>query len=250
MAMRALFAGAGIGSLLTYFLDPRLGARRRALVRDQLMHARRKAADAIDATAKDLSNRAEGFLAEARSRLEGEEPSDEVVFARVREKLGHYVSRPRAIEVDVSGRRVRLTGLVLASEHSRLLRAVRAVRGVADVEDHLEVHETADVLALQGGAPRTGERFALMQTSWSPTTRLVASLAGLVLVTSAARRASLLRAPVTAGGLVAFGRALTNRPLKDAAHSAIRRISEFAESGRSAAKSGRDTMDETATAGC
>jgi hypothetical protein len=191
-----LLAGAGIGSGLTYFLDPRLGPRRRALVRDQVTHAKRKGTDAIDATAKDFANRAQGLLSEARSRLAGEEPTDEVLAARAREKLGHYVSHPRAIDVDVADWRVRLTGLILAAEHGPMLRAVRTVRGVADVEDALEVHETAEVPAVQGGARRTGERSALMQTSWSPTARVVVGVVGLALLALAARRARLFATPV------------------------------------------------------
>jgi hypothetical protein len=250
MAIGALVAGAGIGGLLTYFLDPRLGGRRRALVRDQMTHARRRAADALDATAKDLSNRAEGLMAEARSRLSGDQPSDEVVAARVREKLGHYVSHTRAIDVTVSDGRVQLRGPILASEHDRLPRAIRGVRGVADVEDALEVHATADIPALQGGVPRAGQRFDLMQESWSPTTRLLVSVGGLALIASAARRARLLGTPVVAAGLAALTRAATNRTLREARDVGIQRLRGLAESPGRATGRRVEQQDEPPNTGC
>jgi hypothetical protein len=63
--MRGMLLGAGA----MYFLDPDRGARRRSLLRDQLVHAGHKIGDGVSATARDTRNRAKGVAAELRSRL-------------------------------------------------------------------------------------------------------------------------------------------------------------------------------------
>lgn len=59
------------GALTMYYLDPQQGRRRRALVRDQLVHARTVARREGQGRASDLMNRAEGVVAETRSTLAG-----------------------------------------------------------------------------------------------------------------------------------------------------------------------------------
>ena len=69
MMMRVLGA-FGIGALAMYFFDPVSGNRRRALLRDQLVHARHEVGDYTEGTAKDLRNRAQGLVAEAKGLVE------------------------------------------------------------------------------------------------------------------------------------------------------------------------------------
>ncbi len=64
-----LLGGIGLGAGLMYMLDPDKGRRRRALVRDQLTSASNRASKALGRTSRDLSNRAQGVVAEARKRL-------------------------------------------------------------------------------------------------------------------------------------------------------------------------------------
>jgi osmotically-inducible protein OsmY len=59
-----------------------------------------------------------------------------------------------AIEVDARGGTIMLSGPVLASEVEELRCAARSVRGVKEIEDRLEVHETEGVSELQGTARR------------------------------------------------------------------------------------------------
>lgn len=66
----ALLGAFGIGALLMYFFDPVSGNRRRALLRDQLVHARHEVGDFAEGTAKDLRNRAQGVVAEAKGMME------------------------------------------------------------------------------------------------------------------------------------------------------------------------------------
>ena len=60
---------AALGALTMYFFDPARGRRRRALCMDQLTGAANTVKDVVGSKARDLTNRARGTLAEARSAL-------------------------------------------------------------------------------------------------------------------------------------------------------------------------------------
>jgi hypothetical protein len=172
---RWILAGsAAAGAGLMYLLDPQGGTRRRALVRDKVVRAAHKTADAADATARDVGNRARGIAAATRARRRGEAVPNDVLEARVRARMGRLVSHPHAVRVKADGGRITLEGPILAAEAPRLLKAVSGVRGVKDVENRLERHDTpGDIPALQGGSTRPGPRWELLQNRWSPATRLV-----------------------------------------------------------------------------
>jgi hypothetical protein len=68
--MLRVLGALGIGALAMYFYDPVSGKRRRALLRDQLVHARHEIGDYAEGTTKDLRNRAYGLVAEARGLVE------------------------------------------------------------------------------------------------------------------------------------------------------------------------------------
>ena len=143
--------GIGVGVGLMYFMDPERGRRRRALVRDRIMHTTHASSDALGAMGRDLAHRAAGMAARARSVLRHGPVDDGVLVERVRAKLGRVVSHPHAIGVDATGGRVRLRGPVLQSELRRLMRAVWTVRGVRDVVNALDARRNAgNIPALQG----------------------------------------------------------------------------------------------------
>jgi hypothetical protein len=52
-----------------YFLDPESGRRRRALLRDKLVHYRKEGREYAKGTSKDLRNRARGLAHEAKGSL-------------------------------------------------------------------------------------------------------------------------------------------------------------------------------------
>jgi hypothetical protein len=185
--------GAGLGAGLMYFLDPDLGRRRRSLVRDQCVRIANQLVDAADCTARDVQNRLYGTVAELQSSMRelGETPDDELLVSRVRSKLGRYVSHPGAIEVTAQDGCVTLGGPILASEVQDVVRAIESVRGVCEVDNQLDVHQSADISALQGGVRPTGEPAEWMQSNWSPAMRLGASAAGLALVGNCMVRRSL-----------------------------------------------------------
>jgi uncharacterized membrane protein len=204
----ALIGGAAAGAALMYALDPALGRRRRAIGRDKALHAVRRAAVGLDAAARDLANQARGLMAEGRALLRGREVApDRVVEERVRACLGRHCTHPHAVRVTAEKGRVRLTGPILAHEVDDLLAAVRAVRGVTAVENELEVHEKADVSALQGSGRRPGE---IQERRWSPGTRLLGGAAGMGLVASGAARGGLLGAVLGVGGGALLTRAIAN----------------------------------------
>jgi uncharacterized membrane protein len=206
--------GATVGAGFLYYFDPVLGNRRRALVRDQINHAFNKAGDAIDATVRDLQNRTYGLYAEARGCLTSDHADDEIIAQRVRSRMGRHVSHPSSIEVAARNRVVHLSGPVLAHEVDDLVCAVKSVRGVEDVVDNLEVHESAEKLsALQGGVPRTGEPVDVMQANWSPTTRLLMGAAGTALMMRCVTRRTPAAALLCPAGFAMAMRAVTNLEL-------------------------------------
>src|SRR5262245_61046706 len=207
--------GLGLGAGLMFMFDPDRGRRRRALARDRMAHAARMLSRAKCATSRDLTHRIYGALAESGNLFRREEISDDVLTERVRARIGRSVSHPHAISVTVNDGHVSLSGPVLAHEARRLLSGVSSVRGVQGVENVLTFHtEAENISSLQGGRPRTGDRFALMQTNWSPTARLLAGLAGGALMANCLARRDLVSAALGTAGFGLFMRSATNLEMK------------------------------------
>lgn len=210
-----LFTGMGLGAGLMYFFDPRVGNRRRAIMRDKFVRWSHQFNDAVGVVARDFSHRVQGTLAESRSLFLKKPNTPEVIQARVRSKMGRYVSHPSAISVlGEEGGRVILEGPILQREVEDLLNAVASVQGVTSIENRLEAHRTADdVPALQGGSGRPGERMEMMQTNWAPATRLLAGSVGTSLMLNAVRRPGLSSGLLGMFGLGLFARAATNKEM-------------------------------------
>jgi hypothetical protein len=194
--LRALtLAAAGAG--LMYLLDPAGGRRRRALVRDRLVHAMNRTGHAVDSTSRDVTSRARGVVADLRGRLANAPVDDDVLRERVRARIGAVVGRASAIEVGVVDGSVTLRGPVLADEVDRLVRRVRGVRGVRETVNQLEVHDQPGGVPALEGRPRShggGEVLPLLQTRWSPATRLLAGLGAVAALWSVRRAARRRRA--------------------------------------------------------
>ena len=208
----AMLTGIGVGAGAAYLLDPAMGRRRRAGVRDTLSRAATKSGDALGATSRDLANRTRGLVARTARATEDEHVSDDVLVERVRAKLGRYVSHPHAIEVDARDGVVTLRGPILAHEAQRFASVAGRVRGVREIADRLERHdEPGDVPALQGGVTRPGERGALMQASWSPAARVMVGAAGLALLgVGLGRRRGWSGGVLSTAGTALIARALTD----------------------------------------
>jgi uncharacterized membrane protein len=206
-----LMSAAGFGAALMYLFDPDRGKKRRALVRNKLTHAGKVARNVTGKTGRDVRNHVRGILAGAESLFRITDVSDDVLEARVHSKLGRVVSHPAAIEAKAVSGLVILTGPILASEEVSLLESVAGIHGVKSIENHLELHQqAADIPALQGGRPREGERYGILKTNWSPTTRFLATAAGGAMVVYAAKRRGAVGSALGSLGLGMVMRALTN----------------------------------------
>lgn len=233
--MSPVFTGIALGAAGAFFLDPQQGRQRRALLRDKMVHTSREAREFRDAAAKDLRARARGISASMRG-LRGGPVGDDVLVARVRARLGRYVSHPHAITVTAQNGYVTLSGDILAGEHAGLLRALRSVSGIRDYADRLDVHASAEgISALQGdplkGGTPAGQPLEILQARWSPGTRALVAGAGGVLALYALVRGGLTGVAALASGAALMARAKANQPLADLMRSARSRSQEALAGG-------------------
>lgn len=122
-----------------YLFDSSRGKRRRALVRNKVIHAAKVAGK----TGRDVRNHVGGVFAEVGSLFQTRDISDDVVTARVRAKLGRVVSHPSAIEVNSVNGSIILSGPILAGEEHPWLESVAVIHGVKNIENQLELHDQA-----------------------------------------------------------------------------------------------------------
>jgi BON domain len=136
--------GAGVGAGLLALLEPGRGARRRALVRDQLVHSQRTAGREINRQARDLGNRVHGFFAERRARWRERRASipDDQLELRVMAQLGHVLAHAN-IEVHADNGHVIVSGPVMAGERARIEERLRETRGVRSFDVRVEERSTA-----------------------------------------------------------------------------------------------------------
>jgi hypothetical protein len=144
-----------MGAVVMYYLDPQLGGRRRALLRDQMIKVMNRVQDDLDNRAEDMQKQARGMAIEAVKRI-GEEKADNVTMASsIRTKMGRIVSHPGAVNVMVEGNTITLTGDILANEVQPFVTAVKEMSGNRQVDNQLTVHEdAANVPGLQGKKTR------------------------------------------------------------------------------------------------
>jgi uncharacterized membrane protein len=212
LAAGIAFALAGVAGM--YYLDPRSGRRRRALLRDQMTHALHQTVDAFDTTIADARNRAMGLYSVANSRLHSEQSDNEVLAERVRSKLGRVCSHPRAIRVACDDGSVILRGDILEHELSSVLRSVRHVAGVRKVIDELQLHKRPGRMPfLQGNTHRHSPRVEFLQQNWAPAPRALAGVAGAALIASGLGLRSWGGVGLALSGTALLARAASNMPL-------------------------------------
>lgn len=208
---RKLLSGMILGAGAMYLLDPDRGARRRSILRDKGVHASRVLASGVGTTARDVRNRSAGAAALIGSRLRRDAAGDQIVQERVRTALGRVVSHPSALKTAVYDGRVFLSGPILRAELPVLLSTVRSVRGVREVENQLQAHDTpAGVPGLQGEGRARGAHSAWRQEVWAPTTRLLAGVVGGAAVLRGLRSRGVPGSVLAAAGLGLLARAATN----------------------------------------
>lgn len=134
-----LLLGMALGAGITYLLDPDRGTRRRALVRDRLVHAGHELEDAVRSNARHARNRARGLAHEAKAALTEREVEDRVLEERVRSELGRDLSNATELSVAADRGRITLSGTVRVDEVQEVVRSAKSVRGVEQVDNQLEV---------------------------------------------------------------------------------------------------------------
>ncbi len=77
-------AGMGLGAALMYIFDPERGRSRRAYLSDKVTSAANETREAVTGTARDLSNRAQGALAEAGITSPPQEQKEQTGAARAK----------------------------------------------------------------------------------------------------------------------------------------------------------------------
>jgi uncharacterized membrane protein len=186
--LNSMFTGLAIGAGAMYFFDAAHGRRRRKLVADQFNHLLHQASNDLDASWRDLSNRAQGAVAEARGMLRADDANDETVCHRVRAVMGHFVTNAHEIEVGSTNGHVVLRGPIRRMELPALLAAVGTVKGVRTVTDELVVQGEA-----AGDGEGTLDLVSSLNCNLSPGMKLVMGTAGGVLLANCmlARRRSL-----------------------------------------------------------
>jgi hypothetical protein len=191
-----------------FLLDPRQGGARRAYVRDKSTSALSDVGEAVAIGKRDLSNRAEGVIASLLSTRHHERVADEVLVDRVRARLGHVCSHARTIAVVAKGNGcVELKGPVLADEHRRIVRAVSHVPGVREIDDDLDVHETAgDIASLQGEHTPVHR----IVRAWTPATRLLIGMGTMGLAIASLFRGHPLAFLLGGAGVLAVARSIAH----------------------------------------
>jgi len=194
-----LIGAAVAGGGAAYFLDPSYGRRRRNLARDQLRHGVRVAGEGLNAALVDLDAQVHGAVHELRAWLGEDAVDDDVVVERVRSRLGRVTRDARRIRASALDRRVVLTGPCREDEIERVVDAVRHVRGVRGIDNHLEAY-----VPLEPVHARPREHF------WPPGTRLVVGAFGVIAI---ALGLAPLRRPRARAALVAVGSGLLVRTI-------------------------------------
>lgn len=207
----AWLGGIALGAAAMYVADPAHGKRRRALAQDQLRKASRKAEETWNLTRRDAGNRLHGLQTQTShwlGRQQVKPIDDHVLEARVSSKIGRKVSNWHAIDVDARLGCVTLSGPVLAEEKAHLLELVRAIPGVTEVRDDLDVYDDpANIPDLQGYYT-SHKRSTAKHDPWSPSSRLLAALGGGLIGYYGLTRRSTSGSVLVAAGLGLLARSL------------------------------------------
>ncbi len=138
-----LIAGAGIGYLTAYFLDPERGRARRAEIARRLNSAGLEANRMAQRTTVLATDRAAGIKSRVLSRSGDSETDDLTLLDRVESEVFKDPAIPKGdINVMVVEGRAVLRGQVAEPQIGAIEAAVRKVVGVKDVENLLHVPGT------------------------------------------------------------------------------------------------------------
>jgi len=209
----------GLGASAAFLLDPASGKRRRHRIANAAVHLAHQIKRLTTAVARDLNNRTRGILATAPRWVVREHVDDVVLEERVHSALGHVIKHPHTITVKIHEGHVTLDGPMGSAEANRVLSAVRAVRGVKEIDTRFDRHiqpahdPSSEVNAMRD---RTLAGPDIVRRQWAPAARIIVGASGVALVS-----AGLARRDQTGAGLIIAGAALLARA---AAHVPFRRF--------------------------
>ena len=129
------------GALAMCYLDPQLGAQRRAMLADLVGNGLRGETAGGPALHARLARRSHHRAARIDPQADAE------LRARIQARLGRLVSHPRALDVRVEQGVVRLSGDVLARERDGLLLQLREMSGVLKLVNATTAHDSPDSIA-------------------------------------------------------------------------------------------------------
>ncbi len=202
----------GAGALTMYFFDSQRGKRRRAELRDAIVHSKRELEKFAVRLGRDAEQRFEGAVSETARLLHREPQSDYVLEQRVHTLLGRVLSHPHAVEVSAKDGAVFLTGWILTEETDDVNKALASIEGVKHFTSYLNTTDRPEhIPALQGGTRRRHIP-EFLQQRWSPTARVIAGCAGLGLAAYGIRRWKSITNPASIAGTVLLARSLLNIP--------------------------------------
>jgi len=127
----------GLGAAAMYLFDPRLGHRRRAVLRDRSRSALRRFLRTAGKTGRDLTYRSRGVFHRIGNRIQSgrQDISDSVLEARIRSSIGrHLQHHPHSFEVLVNEGNVLLEGEISDALYQRIQPVIRRMPGVFSVK--------------------------------------------------------------------------------------------------------------------
>lgn len=186
MKLKSFAEGIGVGLFAAYFLDPDRGGRRRAVLRDKIVHQGIRKRECMQIMARDFVNRSRGMRYRIQQRFDHASVEDQTLVERMRSELGRQITHLSAIDIQCENGTVTLSGPILASEIQDCMWHARMVPGVKHVINRLEPHASKENLPeLQGGIS------AAVNHRWNPATSLVMGVAGVLLTAYGSGRKGL-----------------------------------------------------------
>jgi osmotically-inducible protein OsmY len=141
----ANLGAAAAGALAMYYLDPELGAKRRALLADLVRSG-------LPGEGRPQARHRVARRTSYRD-TQADPQSDVELRDDIQRRLGRMVSHPRAIRVDVENGVVRLSGRVLAKERDGLLEQVQQIAGVQKLVNAMSSHDLPSEIARRAPEP-------------------------------------------------------------------------------------------------
>ncbi len=183
----AILFGLGAGAATAYLTNPQYGRKRRAELASGANRLLKKVVREGEKSLRDSQHRLAGLAAQLWPGSESESPSDQVLEARIRSRLGRVTSHPRRIHVLCDQGTATLWGVVPEHELGVLVQAIEGIPGVTEVFNHLEVsrsEEAPTAHLLQDARDQA-------RLNWSPSKRLLLGTTGAALAVYGWRRNDL-----------------------------------------------------------